>query len=84
MIYCTSVYEDEITHQVMLKIYESFQGDFTEFKAIHCHGKGKIKKQINAYNNAAQHGYYFVIVDLDKTIRSLEKMITVPSKVHYK
>ncbi|MDR0301769.1 MAG: DUF4276 family protein [Treponema sp.] len=65
MIYCTSVYEDEITHQVILKIYELSQGCISESKAIHCNGKGKIKKQINAYNNAAQYGYYFVIADLD-------------------
>ena len=64
MIYCTSVYEDEITHQVMLKIYEFF-GCFSEYREIPCNGKGKIKKQINAYNNAAQYGYYFVITDLD-------------------
>jgi hypothetical protein len=65
MIYCTSVYEDEITHQVILKIYESSQGYISESKAIHCNGNGKIRKQINAYNNAAQYGYYFVITDLD-------------------
>jgi hypothetical protein len=65
MIYFTSVYDDEITHQVMLKIYEFFQGCFSESKAIPCRGNGKIKKQINAYNRAAEHGYYFVITDLD-------------------
>jgi len=75
MIYCTSVYEDEITHQVMLKIYELFKGNFTESRAIHCHGKGKIKKQINAYNNAAQHGYYFVIVDLDNEYECAPSLI---------
>jgi len=64
MIYCTSVYEDEVTHQVMLKIYEFF-GCFSEYREIPCNGKGKIKKQISAYNNAAQYGYYFVITDLD-------------------
>ena len=65
MIYFTSVYEDEPTHQVMLKLYNYFQGCFYEAFAIPCHGKGKIKKQITAYNQAAQHGYYFVITDLD-------------------
>lgn len=65
MIYCTSVYEDEITHQIMLKMYELFPKHITEYKAIHCKGNAKIKKHINAYNNAAQHGYYFVITDLD-------------------
>jgi hypothetical protein len=30
----TYVYEDEITHQVMLKIYDFFQGCFSESKAI--------------------------------------------------
>jgi len=64
MIYCTSVYEDEVTHQVMLKIYEFF-GCFSEYRDIPCNGKGKIKKQITAYNDAAQYGYYFVITDLD-------------------
>jgi len=75
MIYCTSVYEDEITHQVMLKMYELFQKNFTEFRAIHCHGKGKIKKQINAFNNAAQYGYYFVIVDLDNEYECAPSLI---------
>jgi hypothetical protein len=65
MINITSVYEDEITHQIMLKIYGSLQGIFSECKTIPCYGKGKIKKQIRAYNNAAQYGYYFVITDLD-------------------
>ena len=65
MIYCTSVYEDEITHQVMLRIYDSFRGYVTENRAINCNGKGKIKKQIIAYNNAAQYGYFFIITDLD-------------------
>jgi hypothetical protein len=48
----------------MLKIYNFF-GCFSEYREIPCNGKGKIKKQINAYNNAAQYGYYFVITDLD-------------------
>ena len=65
MIYITSVYEDEITHQVMLRIYEFFQGCFSESRAIACRGNGKIKRQINAYNNAAEYGYYFVVTDLD-------------------
>jgi len=65
MIYFTSVYEDEPTHQVMLKLYNYFQGCFSEVFAIPCKGKGKIKKQIKAYNQAAKHGYYFVITDLD-------------------
>jgi len=65
MIYCTSVYEDEVTHQVMLKIYDFFKGHISELRGIPCRGKGKIKKQIRAYNNAAQYGYYFVITDLD-------------------
>jgi hypothetical protein len=65
MIYCTSVYEDEVTHQVMLRIYEFVQGHFAEAKAVHCYGNGKIKKQIKAYNSAAQHSHYFVITDLD-------------------
>ena len=65
MIYCTSVYEDEITHQIMLTIYNFFQGYFSELRAIPCHGSGKIKKQIKEYNYAAQYGYFFVITDLD-------------------
>ena len=64
MIYITSIYEDAITHQVMLKIYDYF-GHYSEYRAISCYGKGKIKKRIKAYNNAAQHGYYFIITDLD-------------------
>ena len=65
MIYFTSVYEDEITHQVMLKIYDFFHGCFYEQRAIPCYGFGKIKRQIEAYNEAAKHGCYFVITDLD-------------------
>jgi hypothetical protein len=65
MIYCTSVYEDEITHQIMLTIYNFFQGCFSELRAIPCHGSGKIKKQIKEYNYAAQYGYFFIITDLD-------------------
>ena len=64
MIYFTSVYEDAITHQVMLKIYD-YIGCISEYRAISCNGKGKIKKQIKAYNNAAQYGHYFIIADLD-------------------
>ena len=64
MIYFTSVYEDAITHQVMLKIFDYF-GYFSEYRAIPCNGKGKIKKRIKAYNVAAKYEYYFVITDLD-------------------
>jgi len=65
MIYFTSVFEDELTHQVMIKLYNFFQDCFTEIKAIPCRGNGKIKRQIRAYNNASQFGYYFIITDLD-------------------
>jgi hypothetical protein len=58
----------------MLKIYESF-GCFSEYREIPCKGKGKIKKQINAYNNAAQYGYYFVIADLDNDYKCAPLMI---------
>jgi len=75
MIYFTSVYEDEPTHQVMLKLYESFQGCFAESIAIPCRGKGKIKKQIGAYNNAAKYGYYFVIADLDTEYKCASSLI---------
>ena len=75
MIYFTSVYEDEPTHQVMLKLYESFQGYFAESVAIPCRGKGKIKKQIGAYNNAAKYGYYFVIADLDTEYKCASSLI---------
>jgi len=65
MIYFTSVYEDELTHQIMMKLYNLFKEYFTEIKAIPCRGNGKIKRQIKAYNKASQFGYYFVITDLD-------------------
>ena len=74
MIYFTSIYEDEITHQVMLKLYES-SGFSSEYNAIPCQGKGKIKKRINAYNNAAQHGYFFVITDLDNDYECAPKLV---------
>ena len=64
MIYISSIFEDEITHQVMLKLY-NYIGFFSEYRAIPCNGKGKIKKQIGAYNTASQHGCYLIIVDLD-------------------
>jgi hypothetical protein len=67
MIYFTCIYEDEPTHLVMRKIFEQFPGRFTESVSIPCHGFGKIKKNIGAYNNAAKYGYYFVITDLDST-----------------
>jgi hypothetical protein len=66
MIHLTCVYEDEPTHLVMLKMLEQFPGCFTEFVSIPCHGFGKIKKNIRAYNIAAKHGYYFVVADLDR------------------
>jgi hypothetical protein len=65
MIYFTCVYEDEPTHSVMRKIFEQFPGQFVETVSIPCHGFGRIRKNIRAYNNAAKHGHYFVITDLD-------------------
>ena len=65
MIYFTSVYEDEPTHQVMLRLYDYFHGCFGELKTIPCNGKGKIKRQLKAYYNAAQYSHYFIITDLD-------------------
>ena len=65
MIYFTSVYEDDPTHQVMLRIYDFFQGCFSESKSIPCKGNGKIKRHIDGYNKASKFGYYFVITDLD-------------------
>jgi hypothetical protein len=65
MIYFTCVYEDEPTHLVMLKMLEQFSGRFAEFVSIPCHGFGKIKKNIRAYNSAAKYGCYFVVTDLD-------------------
>jgi hypothetical protein len=67
MIYFTCVYEDEPTHLAMRKIFDQFPGQFTEFVSIPCHGFGKIKKNIKAYNSAARYGYYFIIADLDST-----------------
>ena len=75
MIYLTSVFEDEITHQVMLKMYDFFQGYFKESRAISCKGNGKIKRQINAYNMAAKHGYYFIITDLDDDFNCAPSLI---------
>ena len=75
MIYCTSVYEDEPTHQVMLRLYQFFQGCITESNAIPCRGNGKIKKQIRAYNTAAKYGYYFIITDLDTTYQCAPSLI---------
>jgi hypothetical protein len=60
------VYEDEPTHLVMRKLLAFFPNSFVENYAIHCHGNGKIKANIKAYNKAAQFSYWFVITDLDK------------------
>jgi hypothetical protein len=49
----------------MLKMLKQFPGCFAESTSIPCHGFGKIKKNIKAYNNAAKHGYFFVVTDLD-------------------
>jgi len=65
MIYFTSVYEDEPTHQVMLRLYQFFNVSFSESRAVPCRGKGKIRKHISGYNNAAKYNHYFVITDLD-------------------
>jgi hypothetical protein len=65
MIYITCVYEDEPSHQAMLKMLSCFPDDYTENVAIPCHGFGKIRKNIAAYNLAARHEHYFVLTDLD-------------------
>jgi hypothetical protein len=54
MIYITCVYEDEPSHQAMLKMLSCFPDDYTENTAIPCHGFGKIKKNIAAYNRLVQ------------------------------
>jgi hypothetical protein len=66
MIYLTCVYEDDPTHLAMVKMLKQFPGCFFESVSIPCHGFGKIKKNIRAYNNAARYGCYFVITDLDR------------------
>ena len=75
MIYFSSVYEDEPTHQVMLKLYDHFHGCFIELKTIPCNGKGKIKKRIGAYHNAAQYSHYFIIADLDNSYDCARSLI---------
>jgi hypothetical protein len=50
----------------MLKILDQYPDLCTESVQIPCHGFGKIKKNILAYNNAAKYGYFFVVTDLDK------------------
>ena len=83
MIYITSVYEDEPTHQVMLKLYEYFKDSFIESKTIPCFGNGKIKKQITAYNNAAQYSHYFIITDLDNNYNCAPLLIKEWLPEHY-
>jgi len=75
MIYFTSVYEDEPTHQVMLRLYQFFQGCFSETRVIPCGGKGKIKRQLNGYNNAAKYNHYFIIADLDNEYECAPSLI---------
>jgi len=65
MIYMRCVYEDELTHQVMLKMFDCFPDCFSEYVSINCHGFGKIKRNILAYNKAAAAYNFFVITDLD-------------------
>jgi hypothetical protein len=50
----------------MRQLLAFFPNSFVENYAIHCHGNGKIKANIKAYNKAAQFGCWFVITDLDK------------------
>jgi hypothetical protein len=66
MIYVTCVFEDEPSHLAMLKMLSFFPNVFSEYVAIPCHGYGKIKKRITAYNQAAKYGFFFVLTDLDK------------------
>lgn len=65
MIYITCVYEDEPSHQAMLKMLSYFPDDYTENAAIPCYGFGKIRKNIAAYNLAARYGHFFILTDLD-------------------
>jgi len=75
MIYFTSVYEDEPSHQVILRLYDFFRGYFAESTAIPCRGKGKIRKHISAYNNAAKYTHFFVITDLDNEYQCAPSLI---------
>jgi hypothetical protein len=75
MIYITCVYEDEPSHQAMLKMLSCFPDDYTESAAIPCHGFGKIRKNIVAYNLAARHGHYFVLTDLDAAYKCAQDLI---------
>jgi hypothetical protein len=50
----------------MLKIVGQSPCSFSEIRSIPCNGFGKIKRNITTYNNAAKHGLYFIITDLDR------------------
>ncbi|MDR0764067.1 MAG: DUF4276 family protein [Synergistaceae bacterium] len=66
MIDVTCVYEDDPTYHVMLKMLGHFPDNLCVSRGIHCHGFGKIKKNIAGYNSAAMFSYFFVITDLDR------------------
>jgi hypothetical protein len=59
----------------MLRLYGFFNNSFAESMAISCRGKGKIRKQISAYNNAAKYGHFFVITDLDNEYQCAPSLI---------
>ncbi|MDR1626064.1 MAG: DUF4276 family protein [Spirochaetia bacterium] len=66
MIYLHCVFEDDPSFMVMRKMLAAFEGQYSIKSAANCHGFGKIKKHINAYNKAAAYVPYFIITDLDR------------------
>ncbi|MCL2479675.1 MAG: DUF4276 family protein, partial [Treponema sp.] len=48
---------------------------FSESMTIPCRGKGKIKKNINGFNNAAKNSYFFVITDLDNEYQCAPSLV---------
>jgi hypothetical protein len=65
MTYFHCVFEDDLTLEVIKRLFFLFQEKVKIGTPIHCHGCGKIRKNINAYNKASVHHPFFIIVDLD-------------------
>jgi hypothetical protein len=66
MIPINLVFEDILSEAILKVMLQQSQRPFAVQKSINCHGFGKIKKQILAYNNVAQITPFLVLTDLDQ------------------
>lgn len=66
MIPINLVFEDILSEAILKVMLQQSQRPFSVQNSYNCRGFGKIKKQILAYNNAAQSTPYLVLTDLDR------------------